>query len=113
MAGDDAADAAASGVVAADAALAALSALASAGSLAGALAASAAGSTAELASSGADAAGSGADAGCGTPGQLVTLVFLDGTRQVAALKAVWDNNQVQELSQELPRITVYLPLARR
>jgi hypothetical protein len=55
------------------------------------------------------AAGAGADARCGTPGQPMTIVFLDGARRVAALKTVWDNNRVQELRGS----EAYLPFVRR
>jgi hypothetical protein len=55
------------------------------------------------------AAGAGADARCGTPGQPVTIAFLDGARSVAALKTIWDNNRVQQLRGS----EAYLPFVRR
>jgi hypothetical protein len=56
-------------------------------------------------------AGSGADAGCGTPGQLVTIVFLEGSQPIGTLVTPWDSDRVHELLSGLH--TLYLPLIGR
>jgi hypothetical protein len=52
------------------------------------------------------AAGTGADAQCGTPGQPVTIAFLDNGRTIATLRTTWDNNRVRSLQDR----AIYLPL---
>lgn len=57
------------------------------------------------------AAGEGADAGCGAPGQPVTIVFLDGAQTVGTYTARWDNSRVQRLGAAVQ--VQYLPFVRR
>jgi hypothetical protein len=54
--------------------------------------------------------GARADAGCGAPGARVHVSVLDGSRELAAYTAPWDNTVVRQLAQE--RLFLYLPLAR-
>ena len=55
------------------------------------------------------AAGGDGDAGCGTPGQPVTLMFLDQGDIVATRATIWDNSRVRELRAP----ALYLPIVRR
>jgi hypothetical protein len=58
-----------------------------------------------------DVGAAGAEAGCGTPGQPVTITFLDSTRVVATHTTSWDNSRTHLLSMDVD--TLYLPLLRR